>query len=46
MGTVVFHISLHTTIHINAMGNEESHTIIRVELVALHTALDIFAPFP
>ena len=36
------HIPTRTTINIDATGSEETHTIIRAELVAIHTALTRF----
>ena len=38
------HIPSNTTIYIDAAGAEETHTIMRAELVAMHTALAKIAP--
>ena len=43
LGAVVVHILTRTTIYIDAAGTEETRTITRAELVAIHTALTIFA---
>ncbi len=40
------HIPTNTTIFIDAAGCEETHTIKRAELVAIHTALIRFADHP
>ncbi len=37
------HIPTNTTIYIDAAGCEETRTIMRAELVAIHTALSRFA---
>ena len=42
-GAAVVNISTRTTIYIYAVVTEETRTIMRVELVAIHTALTIFA---
>jgi len=42
LGAAVVHIPTNTTIYIDAAGTEETHTIIRVELIAIHTALTTF----
>ncbi len=39
----VIHIPTSTTIYIYAAGMEETRTIMRAELVAIHTALTTFA---
>ena len=36
------HIQTRTTIYIDAVGCEETRTIMRAELVAIHTALSRF----
>ncbi len=38
----VVHIPISTTIFIDAFGTEETRTIMRAELVAIHTALITF----
>ncbi len=43
MGASVVHIPLATTIYIDAAGTEETRSIMRAELVAIHTALTTFA---
>ena len=40
LGAAVIHIPTSTTIHIDASGHEETHTIMRAELVAIYVALD------
>ena len=42
LGAAVVHIPTHTTIYIDATGCEETRTIMRAELVAIHTALTRF----
>jgi hypothetical protein len=42
LGAVVVHVPTCTTIYIDTRGTEETRTIMRVELVAIHTALDKF----
>ena len=42
LGAAVVHTSTCTTISIDAAGSEESRTIMRAELVAIHTALTRF----
>ena len=42
LGAAVVHIPTRTTIYIDATGCEETHTIMRAELVAIHTALNRF----
>jgi len=37
------HVPANTTICIDAAGTEETHTITRAELVAIHTALSTFS---
>ena len=39
LGAVVVHIPTSNTIYIDAAGTEETRTIMRAELVAIHTAL-------
>ena len=39
---MVVHIPTNTTIYIDASGTEETHTIMRAELVAIHTTLTTF----
>jgi hypothetical protein len=41
-GAAVVHISTRATIYIDAAGREETHTIIRADLVAKHTTLTGF----
>ena len=41
-GAAVVHTPTCTTIYIDATGSEETRTIMRAELVAIHTALTIF----
>ena len=43
LGASVVHIPTATTIYIDAAGSEETRTIMRAELVAIHTALTTFA---
>jgi ribonuclease HI len=43
LGTYVIHIPTSTTLYIDAAGTEETRTIMRAELVAIHTALATFA---
>jgi hypothetical protein len=42
LGAVVVHIPTRITIYIDAAGSEETRTIMRAELVAIHTALTRF----
>ena len=42
LGAAVVHIPTRTTIYIDATGCEETNTIMRAELVAIHTALATF----
>ena len=42
LGAAVVHIPTRTTIYISATGCEETRTIMRAELVAIHTALTKF----
>jgi hypothetical protein len=42
LGVTVVHIPTNTTIYIDAVGIEETITIMRAELVAIHTALTTF----
>ncbi len=42
LGAAVVHIPTRTTIYIDATGSEETRTIMRTELVAIHTALTRF----
>ena len=42
LGAAVVHIPPSTTILIDAAGTEETRTIMRAELVAIHTALTTF----
>ena len=42
LGAAVVHIPTSTTIFIDAAGTEETRTIMRAELVAIHTALTTF----
>ncbi len=42
MGAAVVHIPTRTTIYIDATGCKETRTIMRAELVAIHTALTRF----
>ena len=43
LGAAVVHIPTSTTIYIDAAGTEETRTIMRAELVAIHTALSTFS---
>jgi hypothetical protein len=43
LGAAVVHIPTNTTIYINVAGTEETRTIMRAELVAIHAALTTFA---
>jgi hypothetical protein len=43
LSAAVVHIPSITTIYIDAAGTKEIHTIIRAELVAIHTALTTFS---
>jgi len=43
LGAAVVHIPTSTTIYIDAAGTEETRTIMRAELVAIHTVLTIFS---
>ena len=45
MGSTVVHIPSRTTIYIDAAGCHETRTIMRAELVAIHTALTIFEDY-
>jgi hypothetical protein len=38
----VVHIPTNTTIYIDTAGTEETHTIMRADLIAIHTALATF----
>ena len=42
LGAAVVHIPTNTTIYIDATGTKETRTIMRAELVAIHTALTMF----
>ena len=42
LGAAVVHIPTSTTIFIDAAGTRETRTIMRAELVAIHTALTTF----
>jgi len=42
LGAAVVHIPTSTTIYIDAAGTKETRTIMRAELVAIHTALTTF----
>ena len=46
LGAAVVHIPARTTIYIYVVGCEETRTIMRVELVAIHTALTILENHP
>ncbi len=46
MGATVVHIPARTTIYIDAAGCEEIRTIMRAEVMAIHTALTIFEDHP
>ena len=43
LGAAVIHIPTSTTLYIDAAGTEETRTIMRAELVAIHTALTVFS---
>ncbi len=43
MGAAVVHIPTSTTIYIDDAGTEETRTIMRAELIAIHTALSTFS---
>jgi len=43
LGAAVVHIPTITTIYIDAAGTEETRTITRAEMVAIHTALTTFS---
>jgi len=43
LGSAVVHVPTCTTLYIDAGGTEETRAIMRVEQVAIHTALDEFA---
>ena len=43
LGAAVMHIPTNTTIYIYAAGTEETRTIMRADLVAIHTALFTFS---
>ena len=45
LGAAVVHIPTRTTIYIDAAGCEETRTITRAELVAIHTALTRFEDY-
>ena len=46
LGAAVVHIPTRNAIYIDAAGCEETRTIMRAELVAIHTALSTFADHP
>ena len=46
LSTTVVHISTRASIYIDATGCEETRTIMRAELVAIHTALSKFEDHP
>ena len=46
LGATTVHIPTRTTIYIDAVGCDETRTIMRAELVATHTALTTFADHP
>jgi hypothetical protein len=46
LGAAMVHIPTNTTIFIDAAGCEETHTIMRAEIVAIHTALARFEDHP
>jgi len=46
LGAAVVHIPTRTTMYIDATGCEETRTIMRAELVAIHTALSKFEDHP
>ena len=41
LGASVINLKTQTTTYIDASGNEETHTIMRAELVAIYVALDM-----
>ena len=43
LGAAVVHIPTNTSIYIDTAGTEETRTIMRAELVAIHTALTALA---
>jgi hypothetical protein len=43
LGAAVVHIPTSTTIYIDVAGTEETRTIMRAELAAIHTALTTFS---
>ena len=43
LGAAVVHIPTSTTIYIDAARTKETRTILRAELVAIHTALTTFS---
>jgi len=43
LGAAVVHVTTCTTMYIDTWGTNETRTIMRVELVAIYTALDKFA---
>jgi hypothetical protein len=43
LGAKVVHIPTSTVIYIDAAGTEETHIVMRAELVAIHTALSTFS---
>ena len=45
LGAAVVHIPTRTTIYIDTAGCDETRTIMRVELVAIHTALTRFTDY-
>jgi ribonuclease HI len=45
LGAAVVHVPTATTIYIDAAGTDETHTIMRAELVAIHTALSTFVAY-
>ena len=46
LGAAVVHIPSCTTIYIDAVGCEETRTIMRADLVAIHSALTKFEDHP
>ena len=46
LGATVTHILSRTTLYINTAGCDKTRTIMRAELVAIHTALAIFEDHP
>jgi hypothetical protein len=42
LGAAIVHTPTRTTFYIDAAGSEETRTIMRAELVAIHTALTMF----